>query len=63
MSMTIEPEIQEAILDILPGNGQKALLVIAQLAANMVLSIDGATIENFMLSVENYYRDYERDET
>lgn len=36
---TIEPEIQEKILEILPSNGELAVIVLAQLFANVVMSV------------------------
>lgn len=41
---TIEPAIQEAILDILPDNGNTAIELMCQLIANMILSIDNIDI-------------------
>lgn len=45
---TIEPGIQEKILDTLPDDGPLALELMAQLVANMVLSINGADINTFI---------------
>lgn len=45
---TIEPDIQEAILDALPNDGSLALKLMAQLIANMLLSIKDANVNNFI---------------
>jgi len=48
MPLIIEPEIQEIILDALPANSSRALEVIAQLTANMIISIKDANINNYI---------------
>jgi hypothetical protein len=55
---TIEPEIQEKILDILPEDGSLALRLVAQLAANMILSIEGATIGSFVAELKENLEQY-----
>lgn len=55
---TIEPAIQEIILDALPREGNIALEIMAQLSANMVLSIPGAKIEWFLNLVHAHYEAY-----
>jgi hypothetical protein len=55
---TIEPEIQEIILETLPDEGNTALEVMAQLSANMVLSIPGAKIDLFLNMVRAHYEAY-----
>lgn len=39
INLTIEPEIQDKILDILPNDPSIALDIMAQLSANMLVSI------------------------
>lgn len=40
---TIQPEIQLAIIDILPDDGELALKIMCQMLANMILSVDDAS--------------------
>lgn len=54
----IEPDIQDTILTALPGDGPLALEVMAQLSANMVLSIRGADLESFIERVRHHYISY-----
>jgi len=56
---TIEPYIQEAILDVLPNDGHKALDVMAQLTANMILSINNANIDDYIKNLKNHLASYE----
>lgn len=60
---TIEPEIQEAILTALPEDGELALQIMAQLCANIVLSVKGANLDRFLVEVELNYLDYTAAET
>ena len=48
----IERDCQDKILDILPNNPQLALKVMAQMVANMMLSIDDANFEDFSADVK-----------
>lgn len=57
--ITIEPDIQEAILDILPDNGPKALDVMAQLTANMIIKIKGANINDYVKNLKRHLALYE----
>ena len=50
----IEPDIQEKILDILPDDGAKALNLMAQLTANMIISIDNANVKNYIESLHSH---------
>jgi hypothetical protein len=45
MHKTIKPDIQEAILCLLPDEGDLALCIMAQLLANMILSIKDANAQ------------------
>ena len=56
---TIKPEIQSAILELLPEDGPLAIELVCQLLANMVLSIDGATIPLTVKSLEQHFAEYE----
>lgn len=55
---TIEPGVQNLILNALPDDGPLALEVMCQLLANLILSIDGASvpsaIERIMFHVDEY---------
>jgi hypothetical protein len=48
----IERDCQEAILDILPEDGGTALAVMAQLSANMIISILDASDEKLELFIK-----------
>lgn len=50
----IQPDIQETILNILPDYGPNALNLMAQLTANMLISIDGANINDYIVSLNNH---------
>lgn len=56
---TIEPAIQEAILDILPADGPKAIELICQLLANMILSIDKANINDTIALLKGHLAAHE----
>jgi len=58
MPDTIEPDIQEAIIVILPNDGYKALEVMAQLTANMILSINNANIDDYIKNLKNHLASY-----
>jgi hypothetical protein len=55
---TIEPEIQEQILNILPDDGPLALKIMCQLLANMIMSINhtklGWVIAEIKTNLVNY---------
>jgi len=57
--ITIEPDIQEAILDILPDSGPRALDVMAQLTANMIIEIKGANINDYVENLKKHLALYE----
>jgi len=59
MPDTIEPDIQDAIVDILPNDGHKALEVMAQLTANMIISINNANIDDYIKNLKNHLASYE----
>lgn len=59
---TIENDIQETILEALPSDGLKALEVMAQLSANMILSIPEADLDKFITRVRWNYAAYRRFE-
>lgn len=59
MPLTIEPEIQEIILDALPSDGDRALEVMAQLTANMIISIKGANIITYIENLKHHLAQYE----
>ena len=52
MNHTIEPEIQDNILTILPNDGPTALKVMAQLSANMLISIKDANVNDFVTDLK-----------
>jgi len=54
---TIEPEIQDAILDILPNDPAIALDVMAQLSANMLVSIP-ADLDKFIENLKIRFAAY-----
>ena len=56
---TIEPDIQDNILTILPDDGPLALKVINQLAANMIISIKDANINDFITELKSNIANYE----
>jgi hypothetical protein len=58
----IEPDIQEEILEALPSNYKDAIEVMAQLSANMLLSGEGTSIEEFMDLVRAHHTAYMEDE-
>lgn len=53
MNPTIEPGTQEEILKLLPDDGPEALKIMAQLIANMLLSIHGADLGLFIKDVQD----------
>lgn len=55
---SIEPECQDKILDILPDDGNLALKVMAQLSANMLLSIKGADLGLFIKDIQDNFAAY-----
>ncbi len=55
---TIEPDIQEKILDALPADGPLALKVMAQLSANMLLEIKGADLGLFIKDIQDNHAAY-----
>jgi hypothetical protein len=57
---TIEGDIQEIILQVLPDDGALALDVMAQLSANMIMSIKGADIESYVQNLRAQYSAYQR---
>lgn len=59
MMQTIEPDIQDAILTLLPNDGPTALTVMAQLTANMLISIDGANINDYIAELKTQLAGYE----
>lgn len=59
MNQTIEPDIQEAILAILPDDGPTAINLICQLLANMILSIDKANINDTIMLLKDHLAAYE----
>lgn len=56
---TIEPEVQDIILNILPKDGPIALEVMCQLLANMILSIDGASVTCIIDCIKFHINEYE----
>lgn len=56
---TIETDIQEKIIDLLPADGMLALRIVCQLIANMIISIDGATLPQTLNQINYYFADYE----
>lgn len=63
MIKTIEPEIQDRVLDILPNDGKLALKVMAQLSANMLLSINGSDLGLFIKDIQDNFSAYRKAET
>lgn len=59
MSKTIEPDIQDAILTILPNDPTLALKVMAQLTANMIISINNANINSYIEDLKLQLASYE----
>ena len=62
MTALIEPIIQDEILNILPNDGPLALALMAQLSANMLLSINGPSFDDFIADVRsnlNFYKELE----
>lgn len=57
-NLTIEPDTQQIILDALPNEGNIALEVMAQLSANMILSIPGMKLDLFLGMVRAHYEAY-----
>jgi hypothetical protein len=58
MLKTIEPDIQEKIIDILPNDGPLALKVMAQLSANILLEVKGAELELFIKDIQDNFEVY-----
>lgn len=56
---TIEPDIQEKILDVLPSDGPLALKVMSQLTANIIISINGANVNEFIDTLKSDIALYE----
>lgn len=56
---TIEPDIQEVILEALPEDGPLAMEVMCQLLANMILSIADASIDKTVERLKFHLADYE----
>ena len=56
---TIEPDIQEAILDILPEDGQLATELMCQLLANMILSVPDTDINKISERIKAHLAAYE----
>lgn len=56
---TIEPDIQEAILDILPSDDDIAIRLVCQLLANMILSINGANINDAINEIKINLDEYQ----
>lgn len=56
---TIEAATQEAILEILPEDGPLALRLMAQLVANMIISIDEGDIETFIADLRRELATFE----
>lgn len=59
MADTVEPETQEKILDVLPEDGPLSLKIMAQLSANMILSIDNANIDDFIADLRKNMGEYQ----
>lgn len=55
---TICPDIQEEIVNMLPDNGHTALKVMAQLCANMLLSIKDADLGLFIKDIQDNFALY-----
>lgn len=58
MTPLLEPEIQDAMLDILPEDGPLALSIMAQLSANMLTSINGANVDDFIADLKSNLETY-----
>jgi len=56
---TIEPDIQDAILDILPNDGPLAMRIMCQLLANMILSLEGSSINDVIELIRLNLAEYE----
>lgn len=56
---TIEPDIQEAILKVLPADGTLAMDLMCQLVANMILSIDEAHLHQTIERIKFHLAAYE----
>lgn len=56
---TIEPEIQDKILVILPNDGPLSLKLMAQLTANMIISINDANVTDFIADLHYNLAQYE----
>ena len=56
---TIEPDIQDAILDILPNDGPLAMRLMRQLLANMILSLEGSSINDVIELIRLNLAEYE----
>lgn len=59
MLITLEPDIQEKILDILPNDGTLALKVMSQLTANMLISIKNANFVDYINNLKSDLALYE----
>lgn len=57
--VTIEPDIQDKILNILPDDGTLALKLMSQLTANMLISIKNANYADFITNLKNDLALYE----
>lgn len=57
--ITKYPDVQEKILDALPSDGLIALGVMSQLTANMIISINGANINDFIADLKSNLALYE----
>ena len=56
---TIERDIQEAILKLLPANGPLAIELMCQLIANMILNIDEAHLHQTIERIKFHLAEYE----
>lgn len=52
MNKSIEPKIQDDILNILPDDGPLALKLMAQLTANIILSIKDANVNDYITDLK-----------
>ena len=57
---TLEPDIQEKIITMLPEDGELAILVLAQLFANVVMSVNGMNINAAVDMIMVNWKSYER---
>jgi hypothetical protein len=56
---TIDRATQEAIIDILPQDGNRAMELMCQLLANLTLSVDGFTIDKTINLLRENFKTYE----